>query len=489
MLSSLDTIRLSFGRAFIGFLWFNAALVAGAGAWRETIPLVPTLICVAIVAGVPTLLAIRNPAGASTRTISSMALAGLVALLVAAFKPDGSARILQIDMHMYFFACLAIVAAWLDWRALVAYTGVVAVHHLLLSLTLPVFVFPDGGGLDRVFLHAAIIVLETGLLLWLTTRLHTALGATDALLSVEAAKAEAEDLRQNAEVQAAAEAERRLRVQAEADRFREAVTTLVDDVARSLSGLNGTAQSLMHLAREAAQETESASHNASQSTQNVQVVAQACAEIAAAIQDIAEHATATNRITEATIIDAGRSGETIRTLNKYVDQVGSVIDLIRSIAEQTNLLALNATIEAARAGEAGRGFAVVASEVKALSSQTAKATEEIARQIQEIQAASSDAVEMMQAFAGRIDEIKLSTDGIVSAVQQQRGAAEGISGNVQVAVQGSEGATVKINGVAQSIAQTNAVADQVEGASTEVRQHTERLKMLVGNFLERLQAA
>lgn len=489
MPSSLDTIRLSFGKACIAFLWLNAAVVAGAGAWRGTLPLVPTLICVAVLAGIPTLLAIRNPAGVSTRTISSMALAGLVALLVAAFKPDGSARILQIDMHMYFFACLAIVAAWLDWRALVAYTGVVAVHHLLLSLTVPALVFPDGGGLDRVFLHAAIIILETGLLLWLINRLQTALEATDALLSVEAAKAEAEELRQKAEVQAAAEAERRLRVQTEADQFREAVTALADDVALSLSSLNGTAQSLMHLARETTQETTSASHDASQSMQNVQVVAQACEEVVAAIQGIAEHATATHRITEETMVDAGRSSETIRTLNTYVDQVGSVIDLIRAIAEQTNLLALNATIEAARAGEAGRGFAVVASEVKALSSQTAKATEEIARQIQEIQNASSDAVGTMQAFAKRIAEIKSSTEGIAAAVQQQRDAAQDISGNVEVAVRGSQGATMKIKGVAQSIAQTDAAADRVEGASREVHRHTERLRMLVGDFLQRLQAA
>ena len=68
--------------------------------------------------------------------------------------------------------------------------------------------------------------------------------------------------------------------------------------------------------------------------------------------------------------------------------IDEVVGFIRTIAGQTNLLALNATIEAARAGEAGRGFAVVASEVKALATQTAKATEEISSQIAEVQSAT-----------------------------------------------------------------------------------------------------
>ncbi|MGB6911201.1 MAG: methyl-accepting chemotaxis protein, partial [Pseudolabrys sp.] len=71
-----------------------------------------------------------------------------------------------------------------------------------------------------------------------------------------------------------------------------------------------------------------------------------------------------------------------------VQHIGEVVNLIRNIAGQTNLLALNATIEAARADEAGRGFAVVASEVKSLAVQTAKATEQIAMQIEAVQSST-----------------------------------------------------------------------------------------------------
>lgn len=135
---------------------------------------------------------------------------------------------------------------------------------------------------------------------------------------------------------------------------------------------------------------------------------------------------------------AARAAEQARCTNRVFEglaagtqKIGEVVILIDDIAGQTNLF-LNATMGAARAGEHGRGFAVVASEVKALASQTAGATEEIAAQIQDIQAATGEAVNAIAAVGGTIAEIDQISSEIAAAVEQQGAATREIAGNLAV---------------------------------------------------------
>ncbi len=101
--------------------------------------------------------------------------------------------------------------------------------------------------------------------------------------------------------------------------------------------------------------------------------------------------------TSRSAVDAAEAtARTVEKLGESSTEIGKVIQFITTIADQTNLLALNATIEAARAGEAGRGFAVVATEVKALATETSKATGDIASKVEAIREDTQNAVIAIQ---------------------------------------------------------------------------------------------
>ena len=145
-----------------------------------------------------------------------------------------------------------------------------------------------------------------------------------------------------------------------------------------------------------------------------------------------------------------------------------MVGLINDIAGQTNLLALNATIEAARAGEAGKGFAVVAGEVKTLANQTAKATDDIATQVEAIQEAVGKAVDAIGAVDRTIAQMAEISTAMAATTGQQVDGAAAIADQARHAAEATRTVSATIAGIAQTATEAEQMSALVHDTITSV---------------------
>jgi methyl-accepting chemotaxis protein len=289
-----------------------------------------------------------------------------------------------------------------------------------------------------------------------------------------------------------------------AERAREARTRSIDNsieafdkrvdgvltaVGSAAEDFRATALRLTDLAKETSGQSSSAASAALQTSSNVNLVAAAAEQLASSVQNIKERVTTSTRIAEDAVQSAKRTDETVQTLMESAGRISEVVTLIKAIASQTNLLALNATIEAARAGDAGKGFAVVASEVKALASQTAKATDEIGSHIASIQTATEHAVKAIGEITHTIKEISGIATTIAVAIEQQGSATQEISRSVNQAAAGSQEVARNVDGVSGMANKTGETASQMQEASGTLGRQSDILRGEVERFLTAIRAA
>ncbi len=287
----------------------------------------------------------------------------------------------------------------------------------------------------------------------------------------------------------ASEKERRSTVLALAERFETGVGGVVNAVGAASTELRNTAESMARTAEEATQQTTAVADASEEASANAQAVAAAIEELNASINEIAQQVNESAQVAGHAAQQANQTNSEVQGLALAAQKIGDVVKLISEIAAQTNLLALNATIEAARAGDAGRGFAVVASEVKALASQTSKATDEISAQVGAIQSATRTSVEAIDGITRTIGKVNEIASAIASAVEEQGAATREIAHNVAQAAKGTGEVSANIVGVRDAARETGVAADQVVSSAAELSQNGETLKAQVDAFLREVRAA
>ena len=274
-----------------------------------------------------------------------------------------------------------------------------------------------------------------------------------------------------------------------ADRFEADVRGVVSSVAKATQDMQQVAEEITSSINGTSQRAAAAAAASEEASASVSTVAAATEQLASSVSEISRQVNHSSTVADQAVFKAGQATEMVGSLAATAEKIGDVLRLIDAIASQTNLLALNATIEAARAGEAGRGFAVVAAEVKELASQTAKATEEIAGQVNAIQSATGECVTAIGGISHTIREISGIASTIAAAVEEQGSATREIARSVQQAAAGTGEVSQNVMGASQAAEQSRKLADNVLNATGQLGQHAAQLFKSVDTFLAGLRDA
>jgi methyl-accepting chemotaxis protein len=297
------------------------------------------------------------------------------------------------------------------------------------------------------------------------------------------------ELNKTVRADAEARGQRQERISTEIDGFGAEIEASLSELGRLFEHMLASSSQLTEVADLASTKTAGAAKASGEASTNVRDIASATDELAASVCEIDRQVAQSNAIASKAVGEAARTNTAVKELDEAGRRIGDVIKLITDIAEQTNLLALNATIEAARAGEAGRGFAVVAGEVKALASQTAKATGEIGAHIAAMQGATQRSIQAIAAIERTIREIGEISATIASAVTEQGAATQEIARSVEVAASRTNATVEEVVRVGEATENTRASASSVKTVANDLAAAAGKIRSQVDQFFRKLRTA
>jgi methyl-accepting chemotaxis protein len=283
-------------------------------------------------------------------------------------------------------------------------------------------------------------------------------------------------------------AKRRMMVEL-AEAFEAKVGGLSQSLENAATEMEVTARSMHATAEQTSKQAAIVARGSEATSENVNSMASATEELALSAREVGTLVDRAAEMVSKAVQHVRQTDGTVHLLTESAQKIGDIIQLIAEIAAQTNLLALNATIEAARAGEAGKGFAVVATEVKALATQTGRATDAINAQVNQIRSATIDAVGAIRSIDQIITEVNETASSIAIAVGEQQNATSSIAQTITDSSRATREVAANIGQVQRAATQTDESANQVLASASKLAEGAHSLSQEVSEFLESVHAA
>jgi len=280
-----------------------------------------------------------------------------------------------------------------------------------------------------------------------------------------------------------AKARRQAAMEQHTQDFGNSISGVMASLASSAEAMRRAAEAMSEAASTVHSEASDTSSGAAKASGDLSAVAASVEQLNHSVAEISRQLAEATAVAQQAVQRADTSHATMQGLSEATVRIGDVVHLISDIASQTNLLALNATIEAARAGEAGKGFAVVAGEVKTLAAQTAKATSEIATQIEMVRTATGEAVTAMADIGGIIARINEVSAAIAAAVEEQSATTREIAASVQAVAEATAGTAQAMQQVVTVSDNAGSISRDVLAGAADIGNEAKNLREEVDQFL------
>ncbi len=439
-----------------------AAVLIGFQYYEPTLGIVGALVLMGI--GTAAFLLARGTLGSSL--VLAFSQVALVALQIQLAHGE-------LEFHFGVFVTLALLLVYLDWRPIVFAAGLFAVHHVLFDRLQAMglgFYCTTEANFWRVMLHAAYVVIQTGLEVVLAVAMGRTAREGAELVRMVKAVDQSDGIALDVE-HLAATTPGGLALQSALQRMQVVVASV-----------QSTATHIESASREIASGNSDLSARTEQAASSLQTTVASMEQLNGSMRQSADSARQASQMAVTNADVAGRGGQivgqvvaTMNEINQSSQKIGDIIGVIDGIAFQTNILALNAAVEAARAGEQGRGFAVVAAEVRSLAQRSAQAAKEIKGLI----GASVDTVEAgtrLVAEAGStIDEVVINARRVADIIGEITAASgEQASGVGQV--------NVAVTQLDQMTQQNAALVEESSAAAESLQEQATRLTDVIKVF-------